>query len=357
MNESKNTAIKNSIGMFDLARGFLMFAVVTIHSVTMYWKYWEPQYMTAWWYPILILIKPVIYGVIPMFFIMSGYGFRKKPMGRCFKERARYLLKPYLFVTLLVTIFAVLQSIVNENSIKETLWQYTVPFLLGLCPGEVQMGNHYLGSIGPLWFLVVLFFGWIILNLIFQLKSEGCRALCLLVCMLLCTKLPFMSFIPYCLVQSCCGAMYFYIGYVIKKYGLLTGKLSKQNLTMLLMIACPIMLIGNVEVSQNVWTMGSLDFVASAIIGVLFLKLFCSFNRFQGFFSNILRVLGKNSLYILCIHTIEYLVFPWNMISQHFVDKKIVGILITFIVRSVMIATGCYLVQLYISKKRKSRVK
>ena len=38
-------------------------------------------------------------------------------------------------------------------------------------------------------------------------------------------------------------------------------------------------------------------------------------------------------------------------------DKKIVGILITFIVRSVMIATGCYLVQLYISKKRKSRVK
>ncbi len=352
MNKTEKTPIKNSIGMFDLSRGFLMFAVIMTHSVTMYWKYWEPQYMTAWWYPLLIIIKPVIYGVIPMFFIMSGYGFRKKPMGKCFKERARYLIKPYLLVTLLVTVFAVIRCVAENGSVKAILCYYTVPFLLGLCPGEVQIGSWHLGSIGPLWFLVVLFFGWLILNLIFQLKSEGSRALCLLMLMLLCTRLPFLSFIPYCLVQSCCGAMYFYIGYVIKKYNLLTDKLSRQNLIVLLVIACPFMLLGNVEVSQNVWALGCFDFIASAIVGFLFLELFCSFNRFNGVISNTLRVFGKNSLYILCVHTIEYLVFPWDLISPYFENYKLVGILVTFVLRSIMIAAGCYLVQLYISRKR-----
>lgn len=358
MNKNENTSVRNSIGMFDLSRGFLMFAVVMAHSVTQYFKYWEPQYAAKWWYPLLIVIKPVIYGVIPMFFIMSGYGFRKKPVMRCIKERARYLVKPYVFVGVIVSVAAVLKCLISNGSIKDTLWYYAVPFALGLCPGEIQIGSHYLGSIGPLWFLVVLFFGWIILNIVFRLKSEGSRAICLAALMLVCTRLPFMSFIPYCFVQSLCCASYMYIGYVIKKNELLTEKLSRQNFVLLLVIACPVMLFGNVEVSQNVWALGSLDFMASAVVGFLFLKLFCSFNRFHGKIADALRVAGKYSLYILCVHTIEYLVFPWDLISQNLMDHKMAGILVTFAIRSVLIAAGCYLVQLYIgAKRKKSRAK
>ena len=358
MNKNEKAPMMNHIGMFDLSRGFLMFAVVMAHSVTQSFKYWEPQYMTAWWYPLLLVIKPVIYGIIPMFFIMSGYGFRKKPVGKCIRERVRYLSKPYIFVGLLVTLLAVLKCVLSNGSIKDTLWYHAVPFLLGLCPGEVQIGNHYLGSIGPLWFLVVLFLSWIILDIIFQLKSEGSRALCLLGLMLVCTRLPFLSFIPFCIVQSFCCAMYFYIGYVIKKYDLLNTKLSRQNFILLLVIVCLVMPIGNIEVSQNVWALGNLDFMASAVTGFLFLKLFCNGNRFQGRIANCLRLAGRNSLYILCVHTIEYLVFPWDLISKHLMDHKIAGILVTFVIRSVLIAAGCYLVQLYIgAKRKKSRAK
>ncbi len=352
MNKNENAPMKNSIGMFDLSRGFLMVAVVMAHSLTQYFKYWEPQYTTAWWYPLLIVIKPIIYGVIPMFFIMSGYGFRKKPVVRCIKERARYLIKPYVFVGVVVSLLAVVKCVLRDGSIKDTLWYQAVPFVFALCPGEVQIGSHYLGSIGPLWFLVVLFFGWILLDIVFQLKSEGARALCLMVLMLVCTRLPFMSFIPYCIVQSLCCALYMYIGYVIKKYNLLFEKLSKQNLILLIVIVCLIMPFGNVEVSQNVWALGSIDFVASAVVGFLFLKLFCACNCLQGKFVGFLKVAGKYSLYILCFHTIEYLVFPWERFSKYFDNHMIAGILVTFVVRSIMIAAGCYLVKLYIESKR-----
>lgn len=343
----------NSIGMFDFSRGFLMFAVVMAHSFTQYFKYWEPQYMTIWWLPALLAMKPVIYGVIPMFFIMSGYGFRKKPMGRCIKERARYLLKPYVMVGLLVTVLAIVKCVINNSSKMAALWEYGVPFLLGLCPGGLQIGSYYVGSIGPLWFLVVLFLGWIILNLVFQLKSEGSRALCLLIGMLVCTRLPFLSFIPYCVIQSVCCAFYMYIGYVIKKHNLLNEKLSKQNLIILLVIACAVLPFGNIEVSQNVWALGSLDFVAGAVVGFLFLKLFCACNRFHGKIANAFRTAGKYSLYILCIHTIEYLVFPWELVSVHFTGHVILGTLVTFAIRSVIIVAGCLLVKVYISRKAK----
>lgn len=355
MNKGEKAPMKNSIGMFDLSRGLLMVAVVMAHSFTQYFKYWEPQYMTIWWLPLLLVIKPVIYGVIPMFFIMSGYGFRKKPMGRCIKERARYLIKPYVVVGLIVTVLVVVESVLKDSSKWAAIWEFGVPFLLGLCPGGLELGGHYVGSIGPLWFLVVLFLGWIMLNLVFQLKSEGSRALCLLVGMLVCTKLPFLAFIPYCIVQSLCCALYMYIGYIIKKYNLLHEKLSRQNLILLVVITCLIMPLGNVEISQNVWLLGSLDFVASAIVGFLFLKLFCACNHFQGKLADGLRTAGKYSLYILCLHTIEYLVFPWELVSQYFAEHMIVGTLVTFAIRSIMIAAGCFLVKLYISKKMKKR--
>ena len=54
MNKNEKAPMMNHIGMFDLSRGFLMFAVVMAHSVTQYFKYWEPQYMTAWWYPLCL---------------------------------------------------------------------------------------------------------------------------------------------------------------------------------------------------------------------------------------------------------------------------------------------------------------
>lgn len=348
---------RNSMGMFDLSRGFLMFAVVLAHSVTMFIKYWEPQYTTQWWYGILIVFKPAIYGLIPMFFMMSGYGFRKKKLKNCIKERAKYILKPYAITGIVIVILTVCKALVANNSVREELWHYAAPFVLGLCPGEMWLGGHYTGSIGPIWFLLVLMLSWIFLDIIFYLENDVIRAVCVITLAAFCTRLPFLSFIPYCLIQSLACTSYLYLGYVIRKNNLLHQKLSKQNLLILILISFVIMIFGNIEVSQNVWALGMLDFIASAIIGFLLLKAFNAVNErnLTGKIASALRTAGKYSLYILCVHTIEYLVFPWSRITDFFANHKLIGIIAAMCIRTVIITVGCWFITQYIRRKRKRK--
>lgn len=346
---------RNSIGMFDISRGILMISVVLAHSITQFVKYWEPQYTQQWWYCFLIFFKPVIYGVLPMFFIMSGYGFRPKPVGKCIKERVKYILKPYILVGLITTGLYVIKEVVTDHSALDALVYQGVPFILGLCPGGVQLGSWYLGSIGPIWFLVVLTLSWIGLDMICKLENEYIRMLCIGVMCLICTRLPFIGLIPFCIIQSVCCIAYLYVGYMMRKSNTLLQKMSGQSLIVMLVIAIPAMVFGNIEVSQNVWALGIFDFIASVIIGVLMLKLSCYCNRFTGKISNSLRVVGKYSLYILCVHTIEYLAFPWGWINSKLWNHKVLGIIVAFVIRGLVIAGGCWLIQRYTTVRRKKR--
>lgn len=356
---TENNKRANSIGMFDLSRGFLMIAVVLGHSITQFIKYWEPEYTMHWWYCFLILFKPIIYGVIPMFFIMSGYGFRKKKISGCIKERFRYLGKPYIYTAIVITIIILIKSMIKGESPSGALWYQTFPFILGLCPGEFQLGSHYIGSIGPIWFLMVLIIGWIVLDLIFYLENEALRAICVVMLSAFCTRLPFKSFIPFCIVQSLCCTTYLYFGYIMKKKKMLNQPLSRQSIIVLCTISFLVMIFGNIEVSQNVWALGMLDFFASGIVGFLLLKLFVKLNdgKYQGRIINAVRVIGKYSLYILCIHTIEYLVFPWAEITKSLTNHKIIGIVTVFVLRSIIIAAGCMIINRYVNMKIQRRRK
>ena len=348
---------KNSIGMFDISRGILMIAVVLGHSITAYIKYWEPEFTMHWWYCFLIIFKPVIYGVIPMFYMMSGYGFRKKRIGKNVRDNIHYLLKPYLITGLVVTAAGIVRTMIEHQSVKECVWYRTVPFLLGLCPGENWLAGHYVGSIGPIWFLVVLALSGFALNLIFRLDQEWMRAVCVMVLVAVCTRLPFISLIPFCIIQALCCSGYLYIGYQLRTHNLLYQPLGRKNLIVLIVLSFAVMIPGNIEVSQNVWALGTLDYIASAITGFLLLKLCMYLNaeRFKGRVTKGLRVIDRYSLYILCVHTMEYLAFPWDKVQNLFGENKVLGIVVTFAGRCLIIALGSMLMQRCMEKRRRRK--
>lgn len=352
-----NNKNKNSIGMFDITRGMLMIAVVLGHSITAYVKYWEPQFTMHWWYCFLILFKPVIYGVIPMFFMMSGYGFRKKTISKNLKDNARYLLKPYVITAAVVTLACIIENTWKHQSVKDALWYKTVPFLLGLCPGENWLAGHYVGSIGPIWFLVVLALAGFILNLVFRLEQEWMRAVCIIVAAAWCTRLPFISLIPFCIIQALCCCGYMYIGYLLRTHDLLYESLGKKTIIILVILAFSIMIPGNIEVSQNVWALGMLDYVASAITGFLLLRLCMLLNaeRFKSKVTRALRTIGRYSLYILCVHTMEYLAFPWTKVQSLVSGHVVLGIVITFVMRCLIIAAGSRLLKRCLERRRRKK--
>ena len=124
---------------------------------------------------------------------------------------------------------------------------------------------------------------------------------------------------------------YMYIGYLLRTHDLLYESLGKKTIIILVILAFSIMIPGNIEVSQNVWALGMLDYVASAITGFLLLRLCMLLNaeRFKSKVTRALRTIGRYSLYILCVHTMEYLAFPWTKVQSLVSGHVVLGIVIT----------------------------
>ena len=183
------------------------------------------------------------------------------------------------------------------------------------------------------------------------------RAVCIIVAVAWCTGLPFISLIPFCIIQALCCCGYMYIGYLLRNHDLLYESLGKKTIIILVILAFSIMIPGNIEVSQNVWALGMLDYVASAITGFLLLRLCMLLNaeRFKGRVTRALRTIGRYSLYILCVHTMEYLAFPWTKVQSLVSGHVVLGIVITFIMRCLIIAAGSELLKRCLERRRRKK--
>lgn len=334
----------NTIGMFDLSRGILMLFVVFAHSISHFVKYWDRGTLALWMFVPLAVLGILIYGLIPMFFLMSGYGFREQTMKRCIGDRLRYLWKPYVFVAFLVTAGAILKAVLRGKPIVDAVIRQGAPFLLGLCPGEVEIGGKYVESVGPLWFLVALVGSRIVLNLIFRLENEVLRGLCVITLVAFCTCLPFYALIPFCVIQSLSCAGYLYVGYCIKKYNLLFARFSKRTYIVLIAILVCVFPFGNVDVSQNVWKLGFLDFIASCVAGFLLCRLSVVGERLQGRITRLFRIIGRYSLYFLCVHAVEFFVIPWERVAGMFKGRALFGFIAIWILRLLIDSVGCVII-------------
>lgn len=343
----------NNIGMFDLSRGLLLLLVVLGHSVSMFFEYKEAEVEVWLLLPLIMVGKVFIYGLIPMFFIMSGYGFRKQNMKKCVKSQLRYLSKPYLCVAIAVTVIAVLKKIVMGRPVLDALRYQSLPFLLGV-PSYTKIPSLGLdcAPIGFMWFFVTLTLAWIGLNLILQVKNEVLRVVIIVLLALLGVQMPAYAFTPFCYAQVLCCIAYLYLGYRIKKSKLLVRKIPLLYFVISGIVLCGIVFFGNIDISQNMWKLNFLDYIASCIAGILMFKIFVSFDRFEGKIAEFLRLLGRNSIYILCVHAVEDLVFPWEYVERMTEGDFIASVLTVVVIRAIIIFVSCFIINKIVRWKR-----
>ena len=77
--------IVSRLGMFDLAKGIGMIIVVLSHILG--------------YYNLQLTGFTIFY---PFWYI--GYGMRKRPIGRCLKQQARYYIYPYIYTGIVTVI-------------------------------------------------------------------------------------------------------------------------------------------------------------------------------------------------------------------------------------------------------------
>lgn len=344
---------RNTLGMFDLSKGILMVLVLLGHSINVVFKYWDLQDIPGLLYIPLGILKFFFFGCIPLFFMISGYGFRRQKLSKCLKVQWQMIIIKYIIVSVIVIAGECAKNVILGKPVIDKLKTFGSAYLLGICPGKTTVGEWYIESIGPVWFLVALVLATLILNTLFLVTNEYVRMILLAVGAAAITRLPFGGFIPFCIYQSVICACFMYIGYMIKKEKVLLNPVSKWTLAIFILICVADIPFGNIEVSQNVYKFGFLDFAVGCIAGYLLLELFMIVSQKKGFVSTRLKKIGFCSLDILCIHTIEYVVVPWEKISVKIPGNTVVRFAVIFMARVIIIFCAYQALKLFRMTVRK----
>ena len=337
----------SSLGMFDLLKGIGMLAIVFAHTAELY------PLGTNDVTPFAFALFAYREALMAAFFIASGYGFRKRSIHKCIEQQLKTLLKPYLYTALATT---VLHAFIHHAAFGS--WDAAISesakvlggFLLGL-PHTATYFGHQFFSCGPMWYLVALMLAWVLLDVLLEIFPERYITPAVVGVTLLGWGVTLVWEAPFCIAQGMVSLPYLYIGYLAKKNRWLDKPLPRRTLYILLggtaLTAVGALLAQSTDcISMGEWTLGPLSILLDAATGFLFIRLFMRLNRFTGPIAQGLQAIGRNSLNIFCIHTVELIAIPWYLFAAHFTDHPLRGMLLQNVIAFASIGLVCALLNL-----------
>ena len=316
--EGTRPSTVNSIGMFDMLKGVGMITIVLAHTAELY-----PMQISGGLS--LTAFFPFIYreALMAAFFIASGYGFRKRSIGKCIQQQLRALLKPYCITAACTSLLHLLCHYMAfhyfPSSVTETL-KVAGGFLLGLPHTTTYAGQQFF-STGPMWYLLSLLIGWVLLDAILNIFPEKYTHWAVLGIMLLGWGTTLVWELPFSLSQGAVIVPYLYIGYLAKKRRLfetpLSGRAKAGLIVSALGVVAGVLLTQSTDcVSLGEWTMGPLSILLDGAVGYGIIRLFLKWQRrVDGPISHAIEWVGRRSLFIFCIHTVELTAIPWYLMA------------------------------------------
>ncbi len=295
---------KNRLDYFDIAKGICFIAVV--------WGHFMSPYGTVLLYTFNL----------PTFFLISGYFMnKKKSIEEYGAEKAQQLLTPYF----LTGGFMILLSILLRGDVAE--WIGRVIYAAGLEPEYPFMK---VGFVGPIWFFWALLFALVIARVGI---SHVWTAPVVVIAVLAGYVSSKFIWLPFEIQAGMMLSGYVYVGYLAKCLvnnvkphipkgwewqftGLITGIMvllwfwyySGEEKSVLFCI--------------NTYPRGVVDYFGpfAAMFSVILLCAF--FVRYIPFVSRGLQWIGKNTLIMLCLHTVDTMFYDWDILL-HWEDPVI----------------------------------
>ena len=331
--EGTRPSTVNSIGMFDMLKGMGMITIVLAHTAELY-----PMQISGGLS--LTAFFPFIYreALMAAFFIASGYGFRKRSIGKCIQQQLRALLKPYCITAVCTSLLHLLCHYMAfhyfPSSVTETL-KVAGGFLLGLPHTTTYAGQQFF-STGPMWYLLSLLIGWVLLDAILNIFPEKYTHWAVLGIMLLGWGTTLVWELPFSLSQGAVIVPYLYIGYLAKKNRWLDKPLPRRTLYILLggtaLTTVGALLAQSTDcISMGEWTLGPLSILLDAVTGLGILSIVIWFQRrVENVVTHAIQAIGRRSLFIFCVHTVELTAIPWYLMPQKFAAHPVLGMVLQF---------------------------
>lgn len=348
----QNRIAGNSIGMFDYAKGMMMLVIIICHSATDQLDMWNRQNYGLLQYLLFGAVSILYYGLIPAFYMICGYGIRKRTMRGAVKAQLRYFWKPYLLVTLSVLVLVTSKKLITGNSIKVALQHQVLPFVFAYSQGKPRLFGLQMNSIGPLWFFWVYAIAGILVNWYLQQEQTVVQVMGAALAMSL--GLILTRFVlPWCIQQILICSGYMYVGWLVKKSKALAHRLPIPIVIMTYAICMlSICMGGYMDISTNGYGSAA-DLLIGYMAGVVLLYLAVAIGHLEGRVAERICWIGRNALYICCVHTVAYTVGPWTRIAEHYSDRPMIGFGIELLIHLVSAIGGCYLLLAVIRYKNK----
>jgi hypothetical protein len=358
--EKNKYVIKNTLGMFDLLKGWMMILMVMAHTYGLFnvvEEYGGFEEFLAAQNPIVlfIILVFVLFGeaAMPALFIASGYGFRKTTFKKCVQKQYKMLIIPYLITMCATTAFHFVYYFLRYRpggraTTVQTL-KLLAGFILGMSNEETYFGVH-IGVCGPVWFLLALFIGNVIFNELVN-RFEGKMLLIVSVLVsLVGWLLSLGKYLPWTISQSLVAVLYICLGYMAKKNKIFTTVknpvLRVVAIVVIAAAATVLRVFGEFNMALNAYYFGPATIIVTGLSACLFIYLFLYLNRFKGKVTELVRKIGRLSLYVLCVHTVEIMgmgVYAQYDFVNNFNGNKLTASWIVFGVRLVLVFGGTFL--------------
>ena len=329
------TQIKNTAGMFDLLKGITMILVVVVHTLQEYSGFDFGQNVS------------VLGLFMVSLFVISGYGFRSKSTTKVIVQQARLILIPYCVTAICICIVHCICHYLLYYSRKNAVIQ-TLKVFAGLILG-LSDTTHIMGveiySCGALWFLLALFWAWIMMNLLVKYVPEKFQIPVAVVVTCVGLQLSFITCAPFGFFRGMFGLGFLYIGFYCKKHKLFTNQWKTR--TKIIIAASVVITILIIYSGKKFQWLLSLLVPLTILYPPAIIKIFLVMNNlFKGYVSNKLRLLGRYSIYFLCVHSFEGKALPWYILDEKINTYMALGIIT--VVRLLMDCLLCALV-VYVS--------
>ena len=333
--EKTPTRTASSLGMFDLLKGVGMLTIVFAHTAESY-----SMGTTTAITPFTFYLFAYRESLMAAFYIASGYGFRKRSIGKCVSQQLQMLLKPYLITGLATTVLHLLCHYAAFGSLESAFYETRKVFggfALGL-PHTAEYFGQTFFSCGPMWYLLALMIGWILLDVILNIVPEPYIPWVVLGTMTLGWGITLAWNAPFCIAQGMVVVPYLYLGFLAKKHKLFekpfSRRLKRSLWAAFVLVGVIVVLTQRTDcVSLGEWTVGPFSILLDSAVGLGLLAAFLKAQRkFDNLFTRAVQSIGRRSLYIFCVHTVELTAIPWYLMADKFVDMQTVGLVIQFAV-------------------------
>lgn len=246
---------------------------------------------------------------MPLFFLISGYFYNKRPTIEQIKRDFYGLILPYIIFCCLLMLYGLFTDLFRNITFPhETVKWFRIGFYGSYNP-NTQLGNW----VGPIWFLICLFWCKTVFNFLYS-ENEDKNIVLFIFLPIIVSYLFNFFYIPLYVLQGLTSMIFYHIGHLARKNNLLNKKYSRSMIFFLFIFWIYCIFFSHINMQSGYYDNFIVN-VVGAVSGTYFIYLSIKFIETKiCLIKKILIYIGKYSLIVLCFHSLDYTINPFVII-------------------------------------------